>query len=211
VASLGLFAGAALAFVYDDVRLGSLLLGAALVLAVTAAMKRLHDLIERLERSNRHTGAVGARMSRLYRSPHHLFEDLSTLHPRSSKRVDAILYAAELHLLLLDPASPLVDQHRLALEPDSNPDYVRSKMREALEELGPYATVRLFNAQAPGILLIVDDHIIWGPVPSVPSDVPLPLLELKVDTHEHTYWAFRRNFDALWDHARAPLAVARSN
>lgn len=161
----------------------------------------------------------------LHRSSHQLFADENAHRPRSGRRVDAIFDAAELpqglmryatelrsegvelRLLLLDPCSSLVVHHHLALEHDSGIEYVRSKIRKAVGELAPLCSVRLFDAMPPGNLLIIDDHIVWGGIPSVPSDVPLPLVELTLDTQGHMYWAFRRNFDALWEHAQ-PVDVA---
>jgi hypothetical protein len=115
--------------------------------------------------------------------------------------------SAETRILVLDPSSTLIERHRFAMleEGDSKTTaaHLRAKMHKAIDKIQPLATVRLYDAMPPGNLIIVDDHIFWGGLPGIQTDVALPVVSLTADTREHIYWAFRRNFDSLWKQAKS--------
>jgi hypothetical protein len=165
-----------------------------------------------------------SRLPTTHPSVHHLFDDRDLLRPRGGGNVDMILDAADLpqalmayvkdihaagakaRVLLLDPSSALTERHRFVQQSGGDAStavqHFRAKISAAIEELGPLATVRLFDALPPGNLIIVDDHIFWGGIPSVPSDASYPIFGVTANTRENVYWAFRRNFDALWKQAK---------
>lgn len=163
-------------------------------------------------------------LQRVHQSIHHLFSNRDVLRPRGGGNVDMVLDAADLpsaltdyledvraagakaRILLLDPDSSLTERHRFVQQAGGDANAAvqrfRTKIQTAIEELGPLATIRLFDALPPGNLIIVDDHIFWGGVPSLPSDASFPIIGITADTREQVYWAFRRNFDVLWKQAK---------
>jgi hypothetical protein len=171
-----------------------------------------------------------SRLRKTHLSIHHLFNDRDLLRPRGGGNVDMILDAADLpptlsdylkdvssagakaRILLLDPASTLIERHRFVQQAggdeSSAVQHFRAKINSAIAELGPLAAVRIFDAVPPGNLIIVDDQIFWGGVPSVPSDASYPIIGITADTREHVYWAFRRNFDVLWKQAKPVDTIA---
>jgi hypothetical protein len=168
-------------------------------------------------------------------SIHHLLSDRELLRPRGGGNVDMVLDAADLpptladyleevraagakaRILILDPSSSLTERHRFVQQAEGDPtaaaQHVRAKAHKAIAELAPLATIRLFDAVPPGNLIIVDDHIFWGGIPSVPSDASYPIIGITADTRADVYWAFRRNFDVLWKQAKpvAPPKPAASH
>lgn len=165
-----------------------------------------------------------SRQQQVFLSIHHLFNQRDLLRPRGGGNVDMILDAADLpsalvgylkdvrvagataRILVLDPTSALIERHRFVQQAGGDEisavQHFRAKINSAIAELGSLATVRVFDALPPGNLIIVDDHIFWGGVPSVPSDASYPIIGITADTREHVYWAFRRNFDVLWKQAK---------
>lgn len=166
-----------------------------------------------------------------HRSIHHLFGERERILPKPEDApvalaVDAadlpegvlpylVLLARngiEARVLVLDPASPLVSRHRFAAAEGSGDaraatESTRAKMRKAIASVLPHAKVRLYDAMPLGNLVIVGSRIFWGGIPSVPTDVSLPVVELDADIHGDLYWSYRRNFDRLWDAARPADAI----
>lgn len=161
-----------------------------------------------------------------HRSFHHLFGERERILPKPEDAPVAIAVDAadlpegvlpylvllarndiEARVLLLDPDSPLVSRHRFAAAEGSGDarsatENTRAKMRKAIVAMLPHAKVRLYDAMPLGNLVIVGNRIFWGGIPSVPTDVSLPVVELDADINGDLYWSYRRNFDRLWDAAK---------
>jgi hypothetical protein len=178
-------------------------------------------------------GDVERSRLRTHQSAHHLFGERERLLPKKKDvPVELAVDAADLpegllpylellerngievRVLLLDPDSPLVSRHRFSADEDSDvsrpaTESIRAKMRKAIALVREHATVRLYDAMPLGNLVIVEDRIFWGGIPSVPTDVSLPLVEMTADIHGHLYWSYRRNFDRLWDAAKPAEALVQ--
>lgn len=172
--------------------------------------------------------SLGVGQVGVHRSIQHLLDDPNVLHPKTGRSVDIIIDGAdlpagfvryarslrqadvELRLMMLDPDSELVHSHQLALDHETGAEFVRSRLCRAIDELSACATIKLFDTLPPGIMFLIDDHVILGTQASVPTDVSLPLLELEVDIREHVYWTFRRTFDRMWERAK-PAGRASSS
>ena len=204
-------------------------------LRTTGSNRSAHRELHALESVKKELAALQRRENHsspppVHLSLHHLFNDRDLLRPRGGGNVDMVLdpadlpstltdYLEDIHaagakarILLLDPSSSLTERHRFVQQAEGDASaaaqHFRAKIDAAIEELAPLATIRLFDAVPPGNLIIVDDHIFWGGVPSVPSDASYPIIGITTDTREHVYWAFRRNFDVLWKQAKPVDAMA---